>query len=139
MKASDFFCPKFIAGAMVSLAISAAGYALILKPYHDVSLRSAVVSTNVVASYYAIKDPFNTARQAVDKALIQGSGAAYFVKARIIIEDELKAKGLTYQSTPEELLCRRCLLSLWQAGKTREGHCNGRGYACLPVPRHGCP
>lgn len=104
MKASDFFCPKFIAGAMVSLAISAAGYALILKPYHDVSLRSAVVSTNVVASYYAIKDPFNTARQAVDKALIQGSGAAYFVKARIIIEDELKAKGLTYQSTPEELL-----------------------------------
>lgn len=103
MKASDFFCPKFIAGAMVSLAISAAGYALILKPYHDVSLRSAVVNTNVVANYYAIKDPVNTARQAVDKALGQGSGAAYFVQTRIIIEDEMKARGLTAQSTPEEL------------------------------------
>lgn len=103
MKASDFCFPKFIAGAMVSLAISAAGYALILKPYHDVSLRTAVVNTNVVASYYAIKDPVNTARQAVDKALGQGSGAAYFVKTRIIIEDEMKARGLTSQSTPEEL------------------------------------
>lgn len=102
MKASDFFCPKFIAGAMVSLAISTAGYALIFKPYHDVSLRTAVVNTNVVASYYAIKDPVNTARQAVDKAMRQGSGAAYFVQARIIIEDQLKAKGLISHSPHEE-------------------------------------
>jgi hypothetical protein len=102
MKASDFFCPKFIAGAMVSLAISAAGYALILKPYHDVSLREAVVSANVVSSYYAIKDPINTPRLAVDKALGQGSGAAYFVQTRILIEDEMKAKGVTSKSTAEE-------------------------------------
>lgn len=102
MKASDFFCPKFMAGAMVSLAISAAAYGLIIKPYHDHAMRDAMVSANVVASYYAIKDPINTPRRAVNKALVEGAGVAYFVQARILVEDEMRAKGLSSKSTVRE-------------------------------------
>lgn len=103
MKVSDFFCPSFIAGALVSLAITGSAYVFMAKPYAEKLSTDAQMQERARTMYEFATRPDLSARDELKGLSDLGFAYARSLHGFLLMTDELKASGLSLASTPEDL------------------------------------
>ncbi|WP_274644805.1 hypothetical protein [Pseudomonas serbica] len=98
MKLSDVICPSFVAGAMVSLAISASAYVFVLKPDHYVNNAYELGQIDVALNVLMDKGNDRPKEYWLEDLASKGNPRAATMAMGGSVNRELEAMGATKDS-----------------------------------------